>query len=261
VPDLDAGASAANARTLSKKTCDTKSSRIMPSPSLAGSKESLRLTACKVDRETGVVTVEKSEYYELVINPSEFSHERTICYNTKRTQGQTGNPLKFSAVNPDKISFSVVFDGTGVVAPQDPNAPSDVVNQIEALSAIVCNYQGDDHEPNPVQLLWGTLIFQGRLQSLSTNYTLFKPSGAPLRARSELVFKGFGSNTEINLLADRSSPDLSHSVTVVIGDTLPLLCQRIYGDSRYYPEVAAYNGLREFRRLQPGARLHFPPLR
>jgi hypothetical protein len=247
---------------LSAHNSATESELAMPLPSLSGSKESLRLTACKVDKETGTVTVEKSKYYELVINPSEFSHVRTICYNAKRTQGQTGNPLKFSAVNPDKISFSVVFDGTGAVPlPAGSSAPSEVVNQIEALSAIVCNYQGEDHEPNPVQLLWGTLIFEGRLQSLSTNYTLFKPSGAPLRARSDLVFKGFASNAEANLLADRSSPDLSHSVTVVAGDTLPLLCQRIYGDSRYYPDVAAYNSLREFRRLQPGARLHFPPLR
>jgi nucleoid-associated protein YgaU len=96
---------------------------------------------------------------------------------------------------------------------------------------------------------------------MALNYTLFKSSGVPLRARAEMKFLGFVSTEEGRLSANRSSPDLSHSVLVTAGDTLPLLCQRIYGDSRYYPEVAAFNGLREFRRLVPGTRLNFPPLR
>lgn len=198
--------------------------------------------------------------YKLLINPAEFSHEYSICYNTKRTLGQTSNPVRFSAVNPDKISFSIVFDGTGVVPPQT-GTPVEVADQIEALNAVVYNYDSEYHEPNRVQILWGTLSFDGRLQSMSVNYTLFRSSGAPLRARAELSFLGSVKTDEALLAANRSSPDLSHSVLVVEGDTLPLLCQRVYGDSRYYPEVAAFNGLREFRRLQPGARLHFPPLR
>ncbi|MEK8034485.1 peptidoglycan-binding protein [Ideonella sp. DXS29W] len=234
----------------------------MQLPSISGSKQPLSITGCTINDSTGIVTVDSSAQYKLLINPSEFSHERTICYNTKRTQGQVGNPVKFSAINPDKISFSVVFDGTGAV-PSGLGifSSTDVADQIESLSNIIYDYQGGKHQPNPVQILWGTLIFYGRLQSLSTNYTLFKPSGAPLRAKADLQFMGFVSNEEGRIYADRSSPDLSHSVEVREGDTLPLLCQRIYGDSRYYPEVAAYNGLREFRRLQPGVRLHFPPLR
>jgi nucleoid-associated protein YgaU len=197
------------------------------------------------------VSPASSSTYKLLINPSEFSHEYTICYNTKRTLGQTSNPVRFSAVNPDKISFGVVFDGTGVVPPQ-AGTPAEVA---------VYDYSSEQHEPNTVQILWGTLSFTGRLQSMSVNYTLFRSTGAPLRARAELAFIGRVATDEALLAANRSSPDLSHSVLVVQGDTLPLLCQRIYGDSRYYPEVAAFNGLRQFRRLQPGARLHFPPLR
>lgn len=209
---------------------------------------------------TSIANGEAAGTYKLLVNPSEFSHERKICYNTKRTQGQTGNEVRFSAFQPDTISFSALFDGTGVV-PAQIGTPADVADQIDALSKIIYTYNGEYHEPNPVQILWGTLLFDGRLKSMSLNYSLFKPSGAPLRARAELSFLGMITTDEGLLAANRSSPDLSHSVLVVEGDTLPLLCQRIYGDSRYYPEVAAFNGLREFRRLQAGARLHFPPLR
>jgi hypothetical protein len=229
-------------------------------PSISAAKKQLSLTACTVS-STGTVTVDKSKSYSLVINPSEFSHERSICYNSKRALGQTGSDLKFSAVNPDKVTFSVLFDGTGVVPiPADSTAPADVEGQLDALSAVVYTYNGTTHEPNHVQLLWGTLIFYGRLQSISTQYTLFKPSGAPLRAKSSLSFSGFLSKKEGELSANRNSPDLSHLIEVRAGDTLPLLCHRIYGDSSYYLKVAQFNGLQNFRRLPPGTQLHFPPL-
>jgi phage tail protein X len=49
-------------------------------------------------------------------------------------------------------------------------------------------------------------------------------------------------------------------VVVRQGDTLPLLCQRIYGDPGYYIDVAAFNQLADFRSLRAGMQLHFPPL-
>jgi nucleoid-associated protein YgaU len=76
----------------------------------------------------------------------------------------------------------------------------------------------------------------------------------------KLSFTNAMSPQEEALRANRSSPDLSHDVVVVEGDTLPLLCYRIYRDSSYYPEVAQVNGLSNFRRLKPGMRLFFPPL-
>jgi nucleoid-associated protein YgaU len=44
------------------------------------------------------------------------------------------------------------------------------------------------------------------------------------------------------------------------GDTLPLMCYRIYGDSRYYLQVAMANRLTNFRNLQVGDELFFPPI-
>ena len=112
-----------------------------------------------------------------------------------------------------------------------------------------------------MRLLWGSLIFFGRLTSMSAEYTLFKPSGEPLRATVKLALKGSSSKEENRLKANKSSPDLTHTVEVREGDTLPLLCHRIYNDCSYYPEVAKANRLSSFRHLRAGTRLHFPPLR
>ncbi|MEX8506598.1 peptidoglycan-binding protein [Leptothrix ochracea] len=219
------------------------------------SKQLLTLTQLAGDPPTP----DRHKRFRVQINPAEFSQRREIRYNTDAAQGKNAAEARFSAMEPDTVSFTIVFDGTGAVPSENGDVP-EVVHQIDKLSSVVYNYNSSSHEPPRVQISWGTLIFNGRLSSFDTQYTLFKPSGAPLRARCTLSFMGTATNTQANLEANRSSPDLSHSVLVVDGDTLPLLCLRIYGDARYYPDVAAHNGLRTFRRLQPGTRLNFPPL-
>lgn len=221
-----------------------------------------RLTLTRYEIATdGSVSVDSSSTFTLMLNPSELSHEHSISYNTRKTLGQIGSDTKFSAINPDKIRFSAVFDGTGAVASPSPSGTAVAVkDQIDGLRAVVYDYVGEEHEPSRVRLLWGSLIFFGRLESMTVQYTLFKPSGDPLRARVELGFVGSMSNNEEQLTANRSSPDLTHRVLVKEGDTLPLLCNAIYGDPSYYPEVARFNGLVEFRRLRAGDWLHFPRL-
>ena len=62
-------------------------------------------------------------------------------------------------------------------------------------------------------------------------------------------------------MAQRSSPDMTHTVRVRAGDTLPLLCQQIYRDASKYVDIARLNGLDGFRHLAPDTVLQFPPMR
>lgn len=222
----------------------------------AGEKKKLKISPCTVD-DSGNVTVNDGGAFELMLNPSSYSHAYAIGYNKKEALGQLGSDAKFSGIKPEKVNFDVVIDGTGVVE----GSSDDVKTQVSKLTDIVYKYDGSAHEPSHVRLLWGSLIFFGRLDSMSVEYTLFKPSGEPLRAKVKLAFSGFMSKEEEALRANRSSPDLSHLIEVRAGDTLPALCYRVYKDSAYYLEVAKINDINNFRELKPGMQLHFPPLR
>ena len=61
-------------------------------------------------------------------------------------------------------------------------------------------------------------------------------------------------------LENNSSPDLTHLVDVVDGDTLPGLCEKIWKDNSYYIKVAEHNNLNKFRQLTGGEQLTFPPI-
>lgn len=207
----------------------------------------------------GTIQLEPGVRFEAMINPAEIKHSTGISYDNTKTLGEASASPKFNAVDDDKLNFSLVLDGTGVV-PGATGTPVSVAAHLAQLNKVVYQYVGTKHEPPHVRLIWGSLIFFGRLTSMSTQYTLFKPSGDPLRAKVDLGFVGAMSKKESELVSNRSSPDLSHRVQVREGDTLPLLCHRIYGDPGYYLDVAAFNGLADFRRLVPGRELHFPPL-
>ena len=196
--------------------------------------------------------------FEVLINPASYKRQLEIRYNKTATLGQPAGKARFSAMSSEKLTLpEIVFDGTGVVALYGAQT---VTVMIEKMLKLLYRYQGEKHEPNLVCFQWGDMNFYGRVETVSINYTLFKPTGEPLRARVSLGVLSAMSVKEGLLRANQSSPDLSHLVTVRAGDTLPLLCNRIYRNPAYYTEVARINGLVNFRNLEPGMTLRFPPL-
>ena len=225
-----------------------------------GGKEPLSITPCTVDKSSGNITAgDEKTAFKVMINPSGYSHGFSIKKTEKKAQGKWAVAAKFTSYDPETVGFDFVIDGTGVVNPG--SGVPDVKTQVQQLKDVVYNFDGKTHAPKHVRLLWGTFIFFGTLETMFVEYTLFKPTGEPLRAKVKLTFSGYVSDKEESLKAKRSSPDLDHIVEVKSGDTLPLLCYQIYKDSSYYADVAKVNNLLNFRSLNPGDRLHFPPLR
>ncbi len=198
-----------------------------------------------------------SKTYEVMLNPKEIKTGGSIKYNTKSAQGETETEAKFQAYCPSNLDLEIVIDGTGIV----DDKRTDVDAEIAALREVVYNFVGPKHEPSAVRVTWGVLNFRGRLTSLDTTYTVLTSEGKPVRAVVKMAFISSVASDESAVRAGKSSPDLAHLVEVTEGDTLPLLCQRIYQDPSYYAEVAKVNGLTDFRRLKAGAQLAFPPLR
>lgn len=202
--------------------------------------------------------------FSVYINPAAYARSYKILYNDQQAQGSNGPSPKFNRTVSDTVKFELVFDGTGVVGSPLPGVvpymSDGIKDQIDLFMKLVFSYNGNIHSPNFLEISWGTLLFKCRLSTLDFNYTLFKPDGTPLRARANAVFTSYLSETELALLAENSSPDLSHLVTVKGGDTLPLLCYGIYGSSTHYLEIARVNGLAHFRDLAAGMQLLFPPL-
>lgn len=231
--------------------------------SLGGAKALLTISPCAVNN--GKISVDGSQKkFEAMLNPAGYEQTFKLSYAKNKVLGQPGTETKFDASHPEKFVLKeLILDATGAVSANPLSVVSDPVpvkDQIELLKDVVYRYKGTKHETPIVQVKWGELLFYGRVESLKFDYTLFKPSGVPLRAKVTLTFVEYQSKEEISKEAAQESPDLTHLLEVKAGDTLPLLCYRVYQDCSYYLDVAAINRLTDFRNLKPGTKLRFPPL-
>ncbi len=216
-----------------------------------------------VGYKDGDFSQKSGNVFSMMVNPANYDESKAISYSRGKSRNHKGAPA-FNSYQESNIKIEFTLDNTGAfvnwmeytgAVKKEPL--SDIIQKLEKT---VYTYIGDKHEPPYLKIIWGTLNFNGRLKNFTTNYLLFNSEGEPLRAKVILEIIKYVAPKKQEKQDNSSSPDLSHLVTVKDGDTLPALCRRIYENEAYCVEVARINGLTEFRHLEPGARLLFPPL-
>ena len=197
--------------------------------------------------------------FEVMVNPETYALDYKVEYKEGQAQGTSGSQQKFTQKLAEEIAFDFYFDSTGIIEPQQLDLQG-VYTKIEMFREMLIGLDSNTHEPRHIKVNWGQLLFKGRCVGFNVSYKLFNPDGTPIRAVVKATFKA-SIDDKLRVAKDNlKSPDLTHYRIVREGDTLPLLCYRIYGDSKYYIQIAAVNKLSNFRKLQAGDELFFPPI-
>jgi LysM repeat protein len=209
--------------------------------------------------------------FKAFINPTGYSVTYKTELETPLLPGAAKTDAKYVASPSTDLQLEFLFDGTGVT---EANSGIKLINkikgkafkktsvkdQVDAFYKATGQVSGPIHKPYNVILNWGDFEFKGILAEFTVEYKLFDNEGQPLRAIGKAKFSESISPKLEAAEKKQSSPDLTHKRTVQAGDTLPLMTESIYGDSKYYLEVAKVNNLVNFRQLKPGQELFFPPL-
>jgi hypothetical protein len=191
-------------------------------------------------------------------NPTSYRHQYVNTYQKKQGINTKGADLKFLSTAPESLQFSLILQkkmDRGLLGLLSTS--KSVYDRVQHFLKLGYAMVGTKHAPRMLKLTWGSMTFEGALESANVKYTSFDASGEPTRAEIDVAFKGSlkdpqGSTTN-------SSPDLTHALTVKDWQTLPMITEDIYGDAHLYLLVAEANGVDHFRALTPGQRLHFPP--
>lgn len=201
--------------------------------------------------------------FTVMVNPGGYKDKKGIRYNEEKAI-EGGNTPTYKGYDDEQMHFEFTLDTTGALmdwkdlasaATQKP-----LSKWVENLEKTVYDYDGTIHEPPFLKVIWGSLSYKGRLKTLDIEYTLFNAEAQPMRAKVKLDIVKYVAQKTQNKEKNKSSPDLSHLVTVKAGDTLPLICLEIYKSAAYCTEVARVNNLTGFRNITPGMQLLFPPL-
>jgi hypothetical protein len=227
-------------------------------------------------------TVSSFATFVVPFNPASFTFRHASTYSHQGGTDPLGPQPVFVHTQPEELRVDLIFDGTGVadlgvtqlpglarrlpgvgVLPGLPSAAPSVADTVKSFLDACYSVVSKIHEPSYLKISWGKgplQDFSCRLNEAKISYTAFARDGSPLRATVAAVFLADLPIPKKRRKAALTSADLSHARTVRAGDTLPLLCEDVYGSTVQHAAVARANNLDSLRSLAPGTSLIFPPL-
>jgi hypothetical protein len=217
--------------------------------------QKLKITAYSSDKRSGA----PDGTFEAMFNPQSYSLKYVNVYQKFQGIDTDGREAHYSLSKPHKLSVTLLLDGTGATdyGVMQLAKSKDIYKEVQQFLQMTCYMDEQLHQPKYLKVEWGDLNFDCRLASVEIKYTLFNRSGQPLRAELNTEFEG---DVQPSKRTMKESADLTHVTVITSSDTLPLLAARVYNNPSYYIQIALANGLNNFRRLEPGKTLSFPPM-
>jgi len=197
-------------------------------------------------------TVVDNPVIPLCFNPAEYQLQKTNNFAEIAIPGLESPPIQFIRGASEKLTAEVVVDTSDTL--------EDVrVKYVNAIRNLM-NLDRELHAPPIVRLAWDTEVFRGVLESLTVTYTLFDPSGIPLRAKLSLALKEYRP-VDIQIKQNpTSSPDYAKTYVVQRGDTLSGIAYAYYRDASVWRNIAENNQIEDPRTIAPGTVLQLPSL-
>ncbi|WP_339044011.1 hypothetical protein [Cardinium endosymbiont of Tipula unca] len=117
------------------------------------------------------------------INPENLAIKSGVEYHA--AQGMVGpNLLKYRGSPPKLLTFSLLFDNTGIM----PGSNTiHVMEQVKQLQDVAYNVNKKNNTPNYIRVIWGQIDFKGRLVDLDITYSMFQVDGTLVRAEASIA--------------------------------------------------------------------------
>jgi nucleoid-associated protein YgaU len=192
-----------------------------------------------------------------MFNPETVAITEAVNWRSRDTPGTEGTTHTYLNTKGRTFSIDIMLDGTGI---NTNGVKIPVTAQILLFRLATTTVNSQTHRPNHLILQYGLFIVHCVLTTSTVTYTMFDIFGLPIRAKISASFAEVTPTGFMAALSMLSSPDLTHKVVVKDGDLLPLLTYKIYKKQQYYLQVAKANKLKNFRNLERGTVLTFPPI-
>ncbi|ELZ19501.1 CIS tube protein [Natrinema limicola] len=206
---------------------------------------------------------QRGETIECAFNPNAYTLEKSVNYGELKATGSGASIMQFVDGNAETLSMELFFDTTDEL---DSNGSPDTkqvdvreryTQHIDTLLSV----DGELHAPPVCRFVWGDGIdFTALLQRANKQFTKFLPSGVPIRARVNVVFKEYKTADYHKSEVSPESTDKTKVWTVTDGDTLWLIAAEEYGDAAHWRTIANHNDIEDPRAIETGDTLELPPL-
>ena len=193
---------------------------------------------------------------EAHFNPNKIVLGKSVKLLPQAAKGRDVPEQQFGHGDPRSFNLDLLFDTYD--NDKLPKQPVAVYTQkLDALTIV----SEALHRPPICVLSWGEWsIFEGVLEKLDHEYTLFTENGTPVRATSRCVFREYQDNPRDKQKQAGQSSDIAKQWVVRRGDTLSGIAAAEYLDPALWRPIADQNGLDDPLDLEPGMVLLLPTL-
>jgi hypothetical protein len=211
------------------------------------------------------MTTEDNTQITAAYNPEKYSVSKSVHYAEIPIPGLDEPVLQFINGQNEKVTLDLFFDTT-------EQGMTGTVTDVRTLTAAVYSLlkvNTSTHAPPRFAIEWGSgksLFGQGAtsslcvLESMTEEFTLFAPTGEPLRAKLTVTIR-MASTVKLQFQeTPRESPDRTKMVMVVRGQRISDIAYQQYGDSTQWRPIANASLVANPRFLDPGTTLTVPSL-
>jgi hypothetical protein len=194
----------------------------------------------------------------VMFNPKEYRISKSNYWQAARTSGGNVPPLTFASGNPATLQVQLFFDT--YLMKTDVRKHT---NEIVALMKVRPAGAGRKKErPDWVKFCWGLDMkgFPSVVTQVNQNFTLFLPTGIPVRAIVDVTFQQIEDEKAFKAQNPTSGGSPGRTTHVVAaGETLDLIAFQELGDAKAWRRLAELNGITDPLRLSPGRVLTVEP--
>ena len=169
------------------------------------------------------------ESIEVQFNPTEYT-----LGTTSEFEGKEAN-IEFKSVSIDNFTVNLFFD----TYEQEKDVRT-LTKSITDLMQPTVN-DGDKRVPPICMFAWGRLKYTGVITNIQEKYTMFLPSGEPVRGTLQVTFQSVLTPQE--MLASMGKPNCLKLWQVKMGERLDIIANTALRDASQWRAIATYNGI------------------
>lgn len=205
--------------------------------------------------EKVTIRVEGGEEIIAHFNPNKIVLSKTVNLPDQKAKGRDVPEQQFDNGQARSLNLDLLFD----TYDNDKDQKEIVTVYTDKLDALTI-VDKKKHRPPLCKLYWGQfgVFFEGVVEKLDHEFTLFMEDGTPVRATSKCSFKEHRTNQDDQKRQDAKSSDVAKQRTVKLGETLSSIAAEEYLDPAMWRPIADQNGLDDPFNLVPGTLLLVP---
>lgn len=212
-----------------------------------------------VEKDGGVLVFEQNSAITVLFNPNKLVFSKSVNWKKQGAAQRDVPELQFTNAQPRTLNLDLISDtyDTPDVEKKDVRKHTKKLFHLTTVEE-----HGDKHRPPVCRLSWGSVgvFFQGVLERLEQQFTLFMEDGTPVRATSRCTFKEWRTNYDDLNKQKPESSDIAKIRIVKRGETLSGIAAAEYRDPGLWRPIADENDIDDPLSLVPGTVLLIPTL-